>query len=117
MYALPQFLRSRRRYLTLDPLGAPNFGDAKVVRGLQVQPGTSIAAKIASESHRCIRSDGSPSAHDFIYSWPGDVEGLSQCGCTHAEWNQIVFAKYFAGMYRTHSISKHRVFHCTRDRQ
>lgn len=51
---------------SLGDYAKSNLGDAKVVCGLQVQPGACVSAKVASESHGRIRGDGTPLAHDFI---------------------------------------------------
>jgi hypothetical protein len=44
-----------------------------------------------------------------------DVQRLSQCSRSHAERNQMVFPKDLAGVYRSHSISKHRSFQIIRN--
>ena len=68
----------RRRNLTLDALGVTNFSDPQVIRGLQVQPRARIAAKVASQPHRRVRSDGTPLAHDVIDARRGTFNAFAK---------------------------------------
>ena len=47
-------------------LWVANLGDAEVIRGLQVQPGASVSAKVASQPHGGVRRHGAPFAHNVI---------------------------------------------------
>jgi hypothetical protein len=99
--------RRSRRYLSFDTLGVSYFGNAEIVSGLEIQPGTSIAAKVARQSHSRISGNGTTFTNDVVNATGRDIECFCERAPTHAKGNQKVLAKYFAGMYWSHAILKH----------
>jgi hypothetical protein len=78
IYEKATYLRCCRSYLPLNALGVMNFGNAQVIRGLQVKPGARVSTKVASQPHSCVCRDPTPLARKIIDARRWDIQSLSQ---------------------------------------
>jgi hypothetical protein len=93
--------------LPLYALGVLDLCHSEVVRRLQIQPRSRIAAEVARQPHGSICGDATTLPDDVVDARRGDVERPGESVGTHVERNQIVLSKNFARVYWPHAVLEH----------
>lgn len=84
-----------------------HFRRSQVERGLKVQPGLRITAKIPAQAQGGISCDPSPLQQDVVDPGCRYSQMSGQGVATHVQWLQKILAQNFAGVHRAHSVFRH----------